>query len=236
MNNEATFSGACTHLIVGQPTRSEKFLASMAAGKWILKTEYILESRAAGSFLEETPFEWAEGARTGASFKDDTERDLALAARRWRIAIADPHATAIAGGAFTGWRVVLVCEQQKKDGFMRLLEAGGAQVLLASTPANLASLRIAPLKEGAITHAFVGVTLTADVHAVLRRIVPRKVPLLSHEYIADYLIRDPTPQPNASYIIREDDGSEQATMVDDEATLKRRSSRRAQSGSKKSRN
>jgi hypothetical protein len=30
----ALFSPECTHVIVGVPSRSEKFLAAMAAGKW----------------------------------------------------------------------------------------------------------------------------------------------------------------------------------------------------------
>ncbi len=32
-------------------------------------------------------------------------------------------------GAFGGWRVVLVTDRKREDGFRRLLEAGGATVI-----------------------------------------------------------------------------------------------------------
>lgn len=42
------FTPACTHVVVGYPSRSEKYLAACAAGKWVLKRSFIEASRAQG--------------------------------------------------------------------------------------------------------------------------------------------------------------------------------------------
>ncbi|XP_070586677.1 DNA topoisomerase 2-binding protein 1-like isoform X2 [Erythrolamprus reginae] len=46
------FDLSCTHTIVGQPLRNEKFLASMAAGKWVLHRSYLEACRAAHRFVK----------------------------------------------------------------------------------------------------------------------------------------------------------------------------------------
>ncbi|XP_063160066.1 DNA topoisomerase 2-binding protein 1 isoform X2 [Candoia aspera] len=46
------FDSSCTHTIVGHPLRNEKFLASMAAGKWVLHRSYLEACRAAQTFVE----------------------------------------------------------------------------------------------------------------------------------------------------------------------------------------
>ena len=46
------FSPTCTHVIVGRPSRSEKYLAAIAAGKWVLHTSYLETSLKEGGFVE----------------------------------------------------------------------------------------------------------------------------------------------------------------------------------------
>lgn len=46
------FDPSCTHIIVGHPLRNEKFLASMAAGKWVLHRSYLEACRGAGCFVQ----------------------------------------------------------------------------------------------------------------------------------------------------------------------------------------
>lgn len=48
----------CTHLIAGCPSRSEKYLAAMVSGAWILKPEYIEASLKAREWLSEEGFVW----------------------------------------------------------------------------------------------------------------------------------------------------------------------------------
>ena len=57
------------------PFRNEKFLASVAAGKWVLHKSYLEASREAGLFVQEEDHEWG------------TEKEpskLTMAVRRWR--------------------------------------------------------------------------------------------------------------------------------------------------------
>lgn len=35
------YDPSCTHIVVGQPSRGEKYLAGCAAGKWVLKKEFL---------------------------------------------------------------------------------------------------------------------------------------------------------------------------------------------------
>ena len=59
--------------------RNEKFLASVAAGKWVLHKSYLEASREAGHFVGEEEHEWGREA--------DSSK-LASAARRWRLRLS----------------------------------------------------------------------------------------------------------------------------------------------------
>uniref|UniRef100_A0A4W3IX14 DNA topoisomerase II binding protein 1 n=1 Tax=Callorhinchus milii TaxID=7868 RepID=A0A4W3IX14_CALMI len=79
------FDPSCTHIIVGQPLRNEKYLASMAAGKWVLHRSYLEACRTAAKFIQEETYEW------GSSFVLDAlpnlgvqQKKLAVAAMMWR--------------------------------------------------------------------------------------------------------------------------------------------------------
>ncbi len=48
-NSDVHFNYSCTHLVIGgDPTRSEKFLAACAGGKWILPANFIVQSHTQG--------------------------------------------------------------------------------------------------------------------------------------------------------------------------------------------
>ena len=46
------FSPNCIHVILGRPSRSEKYLAAIAAGKWVLHTSYLETSQKECAFVE----------------------------------------------------------------------------------------------------------------------------------------------------------------------------------------
>ncbi|KAJ3214542.1 hypothetical protein HDU67_001512 [Dinochytrium kinnereticum] len=56
----------CTHLLAEAITRTEKCLAAMASGAWILKPSYLESSEQAGGFAEEERWEWSPLDDTGA--------------------------------------------------------------------------------------------------------------------------------------------------------------------------
>ena len=55
--------------------RNEKYLASVAAGKWVLHKSYLEASREAGFFVAEESHEWGT---------EQEPTKLTLAVRRWR--------------------------------------------------------------------------------------------------------------------------------------------------------
>ena len=120
-----------THLITGRPSRSEKYLAAMASGSWILTMDYLDECERKGSWdsVDEEKYEVGRDS-------DPKSADLATAAHKWRLYLSRSGETLTRKGAFTGWRVLLVCgdDAKRRDGFVRLLEAGGAAVFTPDDP------------------------------------------------------------------------------------------------------
>lgn len=51
MIEKQCFDPNCTHIVVGHPLRNEKYLASVAAGKWVLHRSYLEACRTAGCFV-----------------------------------------------------------------------------------------------------------------------------------------------------------------------------------------
>lgn len=51
MIEKQCFDPNCTHIVVGHPLRNEKYLASVAAGKWVLHRSYLEACRTAGHFM-----------------------------------------------------------------------------------------------------------------------------------------------------------------------------------------
>ncbi|XP_052252973.1 DNA topoisomerase 2-binding protein 1-like [Dreissena polymorpha] len=130
------FDIACTHLVIDKITRNEKFLACLASGKWILHKSYFNACREEGQFVKEDFFEWGgEGTLALVKNMDNSVRLLAAAAREWRIKLSQQRqVSSTQFGAFSTWRVILICEKGKVSNFIRLLTAGGATVLNMRPP------------------------------------------------------------------------------------------------------
>ncbi|XP_078282739.1 DNA topoisomerase 2-binding protein 1 isoform X2 [Rhinoraja longicauda] len=195
------FDASCTHIIVGQPLRNEKYLASMAAGKWVLHRSYLEACRAESRFIQEDDYEW------GSSFILDVlpgisvqQRKLAVAAMRWRkrLEVLRQKSDSAEIGAFNGWKVILNFDHTKEAGFRRLLLSGGAKVLPSHLPAEY--------KEA--THLFVDVSkLKAEEQRVnLAEALEHNVLCLKPEFIADYLIQE-RPPPVENYFLTVEPGT-----------------------------
>nr|XP_048272669.1 DNA topoisomerase 2-binding protein 1 [Myodes glareolus] len=179
----------CTHMVVGYPLRNEKYLASMAAGKWILHRSYLEACRTAGCFVQEEDYEWGSSSILDA-LADATEhqRKLALAAMRWRKRIQQRQESGIVEGAFSGWKVILRVDRPREAGFKRLLQAGGAEVLPGDP---------VPLFNEA-THLFCDFNkLKPDESRVfIEEAAAQNMACLKTEYIADYLMLESPPCAN----------------------------------------
>lgn len=127
MSTVKHFDPEATHLVTPAPSRSEKLLASMAAGLWVVHPQYLLQSAKKGSFLPEEDFEWgneASAALTQLACKDVTRgKELVAACHKWRLKAAT-H-----GGAFKDMKAVLLGAPQKRAAFERMINAGGGEVV-----------------------------------------------------------------------------------------------------------
>ncbi|XP_064907805.1 DNA topoisomerase 2-binding protein 1 isoform X2 [Columba livia] len=190
------FDPSCTHIVVGHPLRNEKFLASMAAGKWVLHRSYLEACRRAGCFVQEEDYEWGSNSILNVlPGINVNQKKLALAAMRWRKKIhKGRQETGVVEGAFSGWKVILNVDQTKEAGFRRLLQSGGAKVFSGHS--------VSLFKEA--THLFADFSKLKpdDSRVNVAEAAAQGVNCLKPEYIADYLIQDPPP-PMESYCLPE---------------------------------
>ncbi|KAM9307682.1 DNA topoisomerase 2-binding protein 1 [Gastrophryne carolinensis] len=188
------FDPSCTHIIVGHPLRNEKYLASMAAGKWVLHRSYLEACRVAGHFVQEDDYEWGSISILNAlSSISLQQRMLAEAAMRWRKKLQRiKQDRGIEEGAFSGWQVILNVDQAKEAGFKRLLQSGGAKVLVGHSTSTF--------KEA--THLFADFSKLKpeDAKVNVAEAAAQGALCLKPEYIADYLMKDPPPSAGNYYL------------------------------------
>ncbi|KAM4705108.1 DNA topoisomerase 2-binding protein 1 [Rhinophrynus dorsalis] len=190
------FDPSCTHIIVGHPLRNEKYLASMAAGKWVLHRSYLEACRAAKRFIQEDDYEWGSSSILIAlSNINPQQKMLAEAAMRWRKKLQGiKQDRGNVEGAFSGWRVILNVDQTKEPGFKRLLQSGGAKVFGGHSPSLF--------KEA--THLFADFSKLKpeDSRVNVAEAAAQGVHCLKPEYIADYLMKE-LPPPTNNYCLPE---------------------------------
>ncbi|XP_042255809.1 DNA topoisomerase 2-binding protein 1 [Thunnus maccoyii] len=188
--DKQSFDPSCSHIIVGTPLRNEKYLAAMAAGKWILHRSYLEACRSVGHFIQEDEYEWGSSSILDALPSiTSQQRRLASAAMRWRKAL---QGRCDQGGAFSGWTVMLNIDQNRESGFRRLLQSGGAKVLSSPSPSLY--------KEA--THLFADFSRLkpGDFRVDLSEATSQGVTCLKPEYIADYLMQEPIPPIEMYYL------------------------------------
>lgn len=188
------FDPSCTHIIVGHPLRNEKYLASMAAGKWVLHRSYLEACRAAKRFIQEDDYEWGSNSILNAiSSITPQQRLLAESAMRWRKKLQRiKQEMDTVEGAFSGWKVILNVDQAKESGFKRLLQSGGAKVFVGHSSSLF--------KETTHLFADFGKLKPEDARVSVAEAAAQGVNCLKPEYIADYLMKDPPP-PASNYCL-----------------------------------
>ncbi|KAM4808259.1 SMC5-SMC6 complex localization factor protein 1 [Rhinophrynus dorsalis] len=156
----------CTHLIAKKPSRSEKWLAACASGKWVLTKDYIINSAESGRWLDETTYEW------GYKIERDTHYSpqMQSAPKRWREYLTCTGSP----GAFWKWKVALLVNQGHKqmEPIVRVLKAGHA---ILCNPGNC---------DEEATHVFLD---TACFHIEQEKKVC-DAPYYSVQYIGTYLL------------------------------------------------
>ncbi|OWF40591.1 DNA topoisomerase 2-binding protein 1-like [Mizuhopecten yessoensis] len=182
------YSSACTHLVIGLPSRNEKFLASVASGKWVLHKSYFEACRQEGKFVPEALYEWGgEGTSSLASSKNQVVVKLAAAAHSWRVSVDEERQrSGSCFGAFSGWKVLLCADPNKESSFRRLLAAGGATVLTNKPPFS---------RSLSATHAFIELSKYKMSQEDLEVLLSNNVSCLRPDFIAAHLTDSPPPRP-----------------------------------------
>lgn len=171
------------YLVVGTPSRTEKFLSAVSAGKWILRPSFCEASMKAGCLVDPDPHEWGiELATARKGVKEHSSKSaLERAPARWRRKLSNQQPPC---GAFTAWHVVLAVEKAKVTGFERILRAGKAASVYIFSETITSPL---PPPEQT-THVLVS---SVDRHGLppdwIGRLAGKVEPI---EWIAEYLLKE----------------------------------------------
>ncbi|RXG69249.1 DNA topoisomerase 2-binding protein 1 [Armadillidium vulgare] len=177
------FDPSITHIISQKPSRSEKHLAAIASGKWILYRSFLDFSEKAGHFVEEAPHEWGNpSARLLPPLPEEsTEGKLSFAAHRWRI-----HFGEKGYGAFHNMKVMFYSSKERVAAFTRLIEAGGGEVIKDLDYVD------------EVTHCFVEMNKAPKTDLAI--FASRNIPCLPPMYLNEFLINYPPPDEMESCI------------------------------------
>ncbi|KAF5302459.1 hypothetical protein FQR65_LT08549 [Abscondita terminalis] len=123
VTNALTFDPTSTHLICSKPSRNEKILASMSAGKWILHECYVEQCALEGKFLDEEFFEFGNPkSNENAQMHNGNDISKMAAVHTWRMEVSRRGY-----GAFHDMRLIVVAE--KREPLVRVLQAGGGMII-----------------------------------------------------------------------------------------------------------
>ncbi|CAN8248083.1 unnamed protein product [Cochlearia groenlandica] len=119
------WSYQATHFIAPEVKRTEKFFAAAASGSWIMKTDYVADSKEAGKLLPEEPYEWH-----GTGLSGDGSINLE-SPRKWRLVREQTG-----HGALFGMRIVIYgdCTIPSLDTLKRAVKAGDGKILATAPP------------------------------------------------------------------------------------------------------
>ena len=122
------FDPEATHLVTSMTSvRSEKLLASMAAGLWVMHPHYLRESAKALRFLPEDGFEWGNSSALPHTHPvlvaDQRAREMAKACHMWRVKAASHDF------AFINFKAMLLGAPDKMAPFERMIVAGRGEVV-----------------------------------------------------------------------------------------------------------
>ncbi|KAL6657314.1 hypothetical protein ACP70R_005094 [Stipagrostis hirtigluma subsp. patula] len=170
------WSFQATHFVTTELRRTEKFFAAAAAGRWILKPDYLTACNEAGKFVEEEPFEWhGHGLNSGDTISLD-------APRKWRqLRQRTGH------GAFHGMQVVIYgeCIAPTLDTLKRTIRAGDGTILATSPPYTRF------LKHN-VDFAVVSAGIPS-VDAWVQEFMRHGIPCISADYLVEYVCKPGHP-------------------------------------------
>ncbi|GFS61654.1 DNA topoisomerase 2-binding protein 1-A [Nephila pilipes] len=208
VSDEKAFDITSTHLILEKPIKNEKFLSSIASGKWILHPQYFKVCEEQKKFAPEEDFEWG-GPFTEEFLQNlpNSSKKMAYCPFRWRVKL---NCQTNLKGAFHDWVVLVIAEDKTKQlTYTKILESGGAEVL----PSELSNQNLKRL-----SFVIVDMKKKSLSQIDLSPYVSNKVKCVKPEYLAFSLIEDPAPDiedfiiPEAKDLSGTDQSSKRRTL------------------------
>ncbi|XP_051195342.1 BRCT domain-containing protein At4g02110 [Lolium perenne] len=171
------WSYQATHFIAPDPLRrTEKFFAAAAAGRWILKPDYLTSCNEAGKLLDEGPFEWSgTGLNEGETISFE-------APRKWR-AIKQQ----MGHGAFYGMQIIVYGQliAPSLDTVKRAVRAGDGNILATSPPYTR-------FLNSGVDFAVISASMpSAD--AWVQEFISHNIPCVSADYLVEYVCKPGYP-------------------------------------------
>lgn len=117
-----------THLITLKPNRSEKFLISIAAGRFILHYDYIDKCEEEGEFVAEDEYEFGNPKFLPHFPAEIKTEENFKAPFKWRKWIKAEHKTRFEKGAFTEMTFIIGAGKNALQ-FKNIIESGGGKIV-----------------------------------------------------------------------------------------------------------
>uniref|UniRef100_A0A0D9VT49 BRCT domain-containing protein n=1 Tax=Leersia perrieri TaxID=77586 RepID=A0A0D9VT49_9ORYZ len=171
------WSYQATHFIAPDPLRrTEKFFAAAAAGKWILKSDYLISCNEVGKLLDEEPFEWfGTGLNDGETISFE-------APRKWRaLRQQTGH------GAFYGMQIIVYGQLviPSLDTLKRAVRSGDGTILATSPPYTR-------FLNSGVDFAVVSPAMpSAD--AWVQQFISHNIPCITADYLVEYVCKPGSP-------------------------------------------
>ncbi|KEG13808.1 topoisomerase (DNA) II binding protein 1 [Trypanosoma grayi] len=180
----ATSVEECTHYVTGRPSRTEFFLCTVAAGKWVLAPSFLEETLRTGCIAREESHEWRPEIAKAAMLRNSVV-DLVRACQLQRRRTVRP---------FSSWSVILCCATDARtESFSRVLRCGNCSVIRPYSPSQL--LDILTTDRGVLHDSTIVLSDDNLWGAMQLETVSVHVPVLKMEYVAHCLCVE-TPEPD----------------------------------------
>lgn len=138
-----------------------------------------------GEFLDEENYEFGNPNCKKELHVPAKDMDLVLAAHRWRLRVAND--IKYKKGAFSGFKVLLVCSKEKIRQFAAVVRSGGGEFVEHQPP----FLRRAVTGYG-ITHCFIETKVKLG-HTDVETLKKAKIPIVLIMYLNIFLLQENLP-------------------------------------------
>ncbi|CAK4080974.1 unnamed protein product [Aphanomyces euteiches] len=175
VQSKRNFDQSCTHVVCKELRRTEKVVAGIASGKWIVTPAYLKESLVKGTFVDEAPFEW--GQATAKKRMSCDPRICLPAIKFWRLEIAAGRPGPLDGRQFGVYGTTVPPPEMCK----RIIEAGGGQFVEPSSYNEDTIMLVAD-----------------DVKKTDKKLttwLAKKIPCVAPGFLIDYVTKDHQKRP-----------------------------------------